>query len=753
MTEPNHKKGLQSLIILARLNQIALDEAQIDHTFALNGEDPSGDEILLIGKKSNLKMRRVQVKADGLSKLPLPALMGDTDGGFVVLARMEEGKALILDPTKGMPEQLEGEALEKRFTGEVILCKHKDMTMQHIKFGLRWFIPTVVKYKKALIDVLIAAFALQLIGLVSPMIMQVIIDKVLMHKGFTTLKVLMVGLLIIITFEMLLNLAKNYVFTHTTNRIDVILSARLFDHLFKLPLRYFEVRRVGDTIARVREVENIRRFLTGTPLSSILDVLFLIVYILVMFLYSNTLTWIVLASLPLFAILSIVITPLFKTQLEEKFRTGADMQSFLVENVSGVQTIKSFALEPLTQKRWEDKVAGYVDASFKTAIISGNAGAVGQYIQRGTDLVLLWTGVHLVISGAITVGQFIAFRMLSSQVSGPILRLVNLWQEFQQTAVSLERLGDIFNAQPEPSSDMQKMRLPAIQGIIEFQSVTFRYRMDAPEAVRNMSFKVPPGKVIGIVGRSGSGKSTLSKLIQRLYVPEGGKILIDGHDIALADPHWLRRQIGVVLQENFLFGGTVKDNICIHKPAATMEEIIHCAHMAGAHDFILELPEGYDTQVGEKGAALSGGQRQRLAIARALLSNPRILIFDEATSALDYESENIIQKNLSTICQGRTVLIIAHRLSTLRSADAIMVLDKGNLIEYGPEKALLAHDGLYKHLYNQQFGGETEEQVKPHYHPPTQGQTPDHGQNLNDGQTPDPVETETETESSTEVTA
>lgn len=705
----NQTKSIQSLIVLAQLNQVRLDAAQIDHTFALDGRDPSGDELLLIGKKSNLKMKRVWTKPNRLSKMPVPALMGVSEGGYVVLARYEEGKALILDPAKGKPEHLDEEVLSTRFTGELILCKNQDISLRQIKFGLKWFIPTVLKYKKALIDVLLAAFTLQIIGLASPIVMQVIIDKVLMHKGFLTLKVLMVGLFIIIFFEMLLNLAKNYVFSHTTNRIDVILSARLFAHLFNLPLRYFEVRRVGDTIARVREVENIRRFLTGTPLSSILDVLFLVVYILIMFLYSNTLTWIVLLSLPLYTILSLTITPLFKAQLEQKFSTGADMQSFLVENVSGVQTIKSFALEPLTQKRWEDKVADYVNASFKTNLTSGSAGAVGQFIQRGTDLALLWTGVHLVIAGNITIGQFIAFRMLSSQVSGPILRLVNLWQEFQQTAISLERLGDIFNAQPEPSSDMQKMRLPVINGFVEFQNVTFRYRMDAPEAVRNMSFKIPPGKVIGIVGRSGSGKSTLSKLIQRLYIPEGGGILIDGHDIAMADPHWLRRQIGVVLQENFLFSGSVKDNICIHKPAATAEEIIHYAQMAGAHEFIMELPEGYDTQVGERGTSLSGGQRQRLAIARALLSDPRILIFDEATSALDYESENIIQRNLSAICKGRTVLIIAHRLSTLRNVDAILCLDKGNLVEYGMEKDLLAHKGLYHHLYNQQFGdGETQ---------------------------------------------
>ncbi len=703
MNTTKMQKSLNSLIVLAQLNQIALDPVQINHNFGLGDEDATRDDLLLIGKKSNLKMKAVKVKTKTLSKQPMPCLMGDTEGGFVLLAKFEEGKALILNPENGQPEQLDQKELHKRFTGELILCKHKNMAIRKITFGLKWFIPTIIKYKKALIDVLLAAFALQLIGLASPLVMQVIIDKVLMHKGFTTLKVLMVALVIALLFELLLSIAKNYVFSHTTNRIDVILSARLFDHLFKLPLRYFEVRRVGDTIARVREVENIRRFLTGTPLSTILDVFFLFIYIGVMFLYSPILTWVVIGSLPFYAALSLIISPLFKNQLEEKFNTGADMQSFLVENVSGVQTIKSFALEPLTQKRWEDKVASYVNASFKTSIIGGNAGAVGQTIQRGTDLILLWMGVHLVISGAITVGQFIAFRMLSSHVSGPILRIVNLWQEFQQTAVSLERLGDIFNAHPEPYSEMQKMRLPAINGAIEFQNVTFRYRMDAPEALRNMSFKLPPGKVIGIVGRSGSGKSTLSKVIQRLYIPEGGKILIDGVDIAMADPYWLRRQIGVVLQENFLFNGTIRENICIHKPAASMEDIVYCAKMAGAHDFILEQTEGYDTQVGEKGASLSGGQRQRLAIARALLTNPKILIFDEATSALDYESENIIQKNLAQICQGRTVLIIAHRLSTLRSADAIMVLDKGNLVEFGPEKALLAHKGLYAHLYQQQF--------------------------------------------------
>ncbi len=710
---PVKQKSLQSLVALAKLNQVVLDPEQIDHGFALSGRDPEAGEMILIGRKHKLKMKAAVISWEELGRQPIPCLMKDLQGGYLLLAKVDAEKALILDPEAGQPQQFSLEKLRERYGGELVFCKHQDISLRQIQFGLKWFIPTIIKYKKPLIDVLLASFTLQLIGLVSPLAIQVIIDKVLVHQGFTTLKVVMFGMVVVILFEVFLSLSKNYVFSHTTNRIDVILSARLFDHLFRLPLRYFESRRVGDTIARVREVENIRRFLTGAPLSTVLDILFLCVYIIVMFLYSPRLTWIVLASIPVFIVLSLIVTPLFKAQLEKKFNTGADMQSYLVETVSGVQTIKSFALEPQTQRRWEDKVASYVEASFKTSIIGGAAGALGQFVQRATDLCLLWAGVHLVLSGGITVGQLIAFRMLSGQVSGPILRMVQLWQEFQQTAVSIERLGDIFNAQPEPYSDMQKVRMPAVKGAIEFQNVTFRYRLDAPEALRQISFSIEPGKVVGIVGRSGSGKSTLSKIIQRLYIPEAGKVLIDGHDISLADPHWLRRQIGVVLQENYLFNGSVKENICIHKPTASMEDIIRCAQMAGAHDFILEMPEGYDTPVGEKGTALSGGQRQRIAIARALLTDPRILIFDEATSALDYESENIIQQNLKQICRGRTVIIIAHRLSTLRHADAILVLDRGNLVEYGPEKELLMKQGLYRHLYLQQFSSRQSRREHP----------------------------------------
>lgn len=696
--------NLKSLLVLAQLNQLPLQEEQIVHAFGLT-EDPSEATILRIAKRVGLKASYTRINPAKLEKLKPPMLV-KLGAQYVVLAKMNDERVLIFNPLEERPQEYLLQAFYNEWSGECICVVNRKLQNQQVAFGFKWFLPTIIKYRVAFMDVLVAALAVQLLGLVSPLITQVIIDKVLVHKAMSTLTVMMIGLFIVTIFEFILGIAKNYVFVHTTSKIDVILSARLFDHLFRLPLKYFETRRVGDTIARVKEIENIRRFLTGTPLSSILDVAFIFVYIIVMYIYSDKLTYIVLLTIPFFVALSAWITPLFKDRLDTKFNKGAESHSFLVEAVSGVQTIKAFALEPLSQVRWEEKVAEYTKASYLTAILSGNAGAIGQFIQKSSDLAILWLGAQLVISGQISVGQLIAFRMLSSRVSSPILRLVQLWQEFQQTAVSVERLGDIFNAQPEPYADPNKLRLPSIRGDVAFEHVTFRYRMNTPEVIRSLNLTLEAGKTYGIVGRSGSGKSTLSKLVQRLYLPESGKILIDGVDLALADPHWLRRQIGVVLQDNFLFSGSVKENITIHMPNATMEEVISAAQIAGAHEFILELPEAYDTQVGEKGSALSGGQRQRVAIARALISNPRILIFDEATSALDYESERIIQQNLARICEGRTVLIIAHRLSTILGADEIIVIDKGSLIEKGPHQQLMANNGLYAYLFSQQASEE-----------------------------------------------
>ena len=442
-------------------------------------------------------------------------------------------------------------------------------------------------------------------------------------------------------------------------------------------------------MARVRELDQIRSFLTGTPLSSMIDVFFVVVYVAVLFLYSVPLTIIVLVSLPLFAILSLIITPLFKKSLDEKFETGARAQSFLVESVNGIHTVKSFALESSFEEKWGDLQSDYVRAGYKTSMISQTSNAIANFIQHLADLLVLVYGAKAVIDGTLSIGQLVAFRMLAGRVSGPVLRLVQLWQEYQQASLSVRRIGDIFNSPTERKSGNSIQTLPTLQGRIRFENVRFRYRMDASDVLHGMSFEIKENKVIGLVGRSGSGKSTISKLIQRLYIPQSGRISIDGMDISLMDPQMLRRQIGVVLQENFMFGGTVADNISIHCPDVTIDQIMETAKIAGAHDFIMELEEGYDT-------------------IKANNNNPRILIFDEATSALDYESESIIQRNLQDICKDRTVLIIAHRLSTLASADEIMVIDRGELKESGSHEELMERDGLYAYLYHQQLRGEVE---------------------------------------------
>lgn len=697
--------GLYCFINIARFHNIPADPEQITHALAIEAGGMQESDILRAAKEFKLKAKAADVSFDSLAKLPLPAIVRFEKEKFAILAKIDGDKLLVLLPDGTPPKVMNKAEFTQKWTGRILLFTQRFWKDGNRKFDIKWFIPTIIKYKKPLLEVLAAAFVLQILGIFAPILTQVVIDKALSHHSTSTLDVIVFGLVVIALFEAFMGIARSYVFTHTTSRIDVILSSRLFRHLFSLPLRYFETRRVGDTTARVMELENVRSFLTGAPMTALIDVCFMFVYIIVMFVYSPTLTWVVLGSLPFFILLSVIITPLLRHRLDEKFNTGAESQSYIVESVTGAQTIKSFALEPQLQKNWEGRLSNYVKASYKTAILSGNAGAVGQLIQKIADIAILWFGAHLVMSGGLTIGALIAFRMLSGRVSGPVLRLVQSWQDFQQIGISIKRLGDIFNSKPESSMDPTKSRLPAIRGDIRFEKVRFRYRPDAAEAVRDISFGIRAGTVVGVVGRSGSGKSTVSKLIQRLYVPEAGKILIDGVDIAMTDPAWLRRQVGVVLQENFLFNASIRENIAIHKPAATMEDIVHVAKTAGAHEFVLELPEAYDTEIGEKGEGLSGGQKQRLAIARALLHNPKILIFDEATSALDYESENIIQKNLKRITEGRTVIIIAHRLSTLKDVDKIMTIDRGQLVEYGSPKTLLERKGLYAHLHQQQLGG------------------------------------------------
>jgi len=572
------------------------------------------------------------------------------------------------------------------------------------RFDITWFLGAIHKYRRLLGEVLVASFFLQLFALVSPLFFQVVIDKVLVHRAISTLDVLVVGLLAIAVFESVLAILRTYLFAHTTNRIDVELGARLFCHLLALPMAYFQARRVGDSVARVRELENIRTFITGSALTLVIDLAFALVFIGVMFFYAPSLAWIVLGSFPFYVAISAGVTPLFRHRLAEKFQRGAENQAFLVENVTGIETLKAMAVEPQMQRRWEEQLAGYVSASFRVLSLGNTASQGVQLVSKVATAAILYFGARLVIDGSLTVGELVAFNMLAGRVSAPVLRLAQLWQDFHQARLSIHRLGDILNTNPEPTYATGRTRLPSIRGSIRFDHVSFRYRVDGPQVLHDVTFEVPAGQTVGIVGPSGSGKSTFAKLVQRLYVPESGRVLIDGMDLAVADPAWLRRQVGVVLQENVLFNRSVRDNIALADPAISMERVVAAARLAGAHDFILELADGYDTVVGERGSTLSGGQRQRIAIARALISDPRILIFDEATSALDYESERIIQQNMKEIARGRTVLIIAHRLSTVRAADRIVTLDHGRLVEGGTHDALIKTGGRYAALHRLQGG-------------------------------------------------
>jgi subfamily B ATP-binding cassette protein HlyB/CyaB len=649
--------GLQSLALIAQLNHIAVDVGQLHHEFSVEGKPVSVDDLLRAAKTLGLKAARTQSSPSQLNAYTLPAIGLAKDGSYFVIARIarEEGDAryLIQRTDPGVPETIGATALAAIWDGELILLTLRNRTAigSDQRFNLRWFIPSLKKYRRLFGEVLVASFFLQLFALVTPLFFQVVMDKVLVHRGFTTLNVLAFGFVVVVLFEAVIGGMRNYLFSHTANRVDVELGARLFHHLVSLPLAYFEARQVGQTVARVRELDTIRNFITGTALTLLIDLSFVFVFIAVLWYYSPTLTWIVLGSLPFYVLLSVFITPILKHRLDEKFKYGAANQAFLTEAVTGIQTLKAQAVEPQMRRRWENQLSQYVTASFRSLNRNNVANQVAGFISKITTLLIIWWGAHLVIGGLLSVGQLVAFNMIAGRVTSPILKLVQLWQDFQQAGISLERLGDILNTPTEPGFNPNRSVLPGLRGEVTLERVRFRYRSDGPLVLDELSLEVKPGEIIGVVGRSGSGKSTLAKLVQRMYTPEAGRVLVDGTDLAMIDTAWLRRNIGVVQQESFLFNRTVRENIALANPGLPFEQVVACAKVAGAHDFILDMLEAYDTPIFEQGSNLSGGQRQRIAIARALATNPRILILDEATSALDYESERMVQENMGAISQ------------------------------------------------------------------------------------------------------
>lgn len=696
--------GLLCLVAISRFHQLAVEPAQIEHQYGKKG-CPLGDmDLSRAAKALGLHCQMLQCKADEIDNAILPAIAKHRDGSYFILARVDAGKYLIHDLRNSRPAVVALDEFMHASAGSLLLFSRRRNLIEglHQQFDIRWFIPALLKYRKIFGEVLLASFFLQVLALVTPLFFQVMTDKVLVHHGISTLNVLAIAFLVVAIFEVLLGGVRNYVFSHTTNRVDIELGALLFRHLLGLPLGYFQSRAVGQSVARVRELEGIRQFITGTALTLVIDLSFTFVFIAVMFYYNISLTLLVLASVPFYVLLALIVTPVLRTRIDQKFQHSAANQSFLVEAVAGAETIKSLALEPQIHRRWEDQLADYVASSFRAQKLGDAANQCASFISKLMTLGILWWGAHLVLRHELSVGQLIAFNMLAGRISAPILKLMQLAQDFQQAKISIDRLGDILNTPREPGFNPNRSTLPVLQGQVSFEHVRFRYCIDGPLVLDGVDLHVKPGEIIGIVGKSGSGKSTLTKLAQRLYVPEAGRVLVDGVDLATVDTAWLRRHIGVVLQDNFLFRRTVRDNIALTNPALPMEAVVHAAKLAGAHEFIAALPEAYDTLVEEHGANLSGGQKQRIAIARALISNPQLLIFDEATSALDYESERIIQNNMAAICKNRTVFIIAHRLSTVRGCDRIIVMDKGRIVEQGTHEQLIAHQGYYAKLQSYQ---------------------------------------------------
>lgn len=713
--------GFFCLQVIGAFHQVVVDEMTLRHRLSSEMERDKetgalvfgNSALLLAAKELGMIARLVRQNPERLNTAPLPAIARHVDGRYFLVARYDRGQGdgaqpsvprLLVQHAFSAPEMMSVKDFFSQSTGELMFFMSK-ATFSGVlaRFDFTWFIPVIIKYRRLLGEILIISLCLQFIGLVTPLFFQVVMDKVLVNYAMKTLNVIAIGLVTATLFEATLTGIRTWVFAHMSSKIDVELGARLFRHLLGLPLAYFQCRRVGDSIARVRELENIRSFLTSNALTVVLDIAFSFVFLTVMFWYSIPLTLIVIGSIPLYVVLSVVFTPMIRVRLDEKFNRSAENQSFLVETISGVDTVKAMAVEPRWIHKWDQQLAAYVTAGLSVTNVSTIAGGGVTLVSKLVTVAILWMGAGLVLDNALTVGALIAFNMLAGQVSSPILRLAQLWNDFQQIGISMSRLGDILNAPTEVSA--QRTRLPKIAGAIEFDQVSFRYRSDAADVIREVVLKIAPGEVIGIVGRSGCGKSTLTRLIQRLYVPDRGRVLVDGYDLAVVDAVSLRQQIGVVLQENTLFNRSIRNNIALSNPTLPLELVIGAAKLAGAHDFICELPEGYDTIIGEYGIGLSGGQRQRIAIARALITNPRVLIFDEATSALDYESEKIIQDNMRQICKGRTVLIIAHRLSAVRDAHRIIVMDRGKIVEEGTHEELLhIPDGIYCHLYSIQLG-------------------------------------------------
>ncbi|MFA5969206.1 MAG: type I secretion system permease/ATPase [Sphingomonas sp.] len=706
---PVDDSGLIAYATVLALYRIAVDPAQLRHSIGHYRAIDADDLRRLAKRQDEVRAKAVRSNYGKLARVPLPALANGPDGWFVI-GRVSGDEVLIqpprptLDGVQAQVQKITRNALEAMWSGELVLLTTREGIGGISRaFDVAWFIPQVVKYRRLIGEVLLVTLGINLLGLASPLFFQNVIDKVLVHNTFDTLTILVIGFLTVSLWETAFGWLRTRLYSETSQKIDVELGAKLFRHLLGLPLAYFEARRVGDIAMRVRQLETIREFLTNASLTVLVDPAFTIVFLVVMYFYSAKLFLITIITIPAYFAVALFITSPLRARIEEKFERGAANNALLIESIGGIQTVKAGAVEPQWQDRWERQLAGYSAASQKVINLGNTGSQLIQLISKLNLAAILYFGASAVIDKSLTVGGLVAFNMFAQRVSGPVIRMAQLWQDFQQVRIAIDRLGDVLNQPIEPGAG-SRVALPSIKGSVSFEGVKFRYGLEGAWTLDDINLEIAAGATLGIVGSSGSGKSTLTKLLQRMYVPAAGRVLIDGVDIAQIDPAWLRRQIGVVLQENLLFNRSIRENIALANPAMPLDHVVAAAQLAGAHDFIVRLPQGYDTLIEERGTNLSGGQRQRLAIARALVTGPRILILDEATSALDAESEEIIQRNLKAMAKGRTVLIIAHRLSAIRQCDSIIALEAGRIVERGTHDELLRLGGRYADLHRRQSG-------------------------------------------------
>ncbi|MFN9486784.1 MAG: peptidase domain-containing ABC transporter, partial [Cyanobacteriota bacterium] len=666
------------------------------------GQKPNLQLCGQIAATMGLLVSGARVGAGAATRVITPALVPWKDGFALLVSSNARGWTLA-SPREGWVRLTPGQIADTYPEGlELLLLERSNATPEQ-RFGPGWFWPALKRYRGMLLQVLLASFVVQLFSLANPLLIQVIIDKVIAQRSLDTLQILGMALVVVTLMEGVIGSLRTFLFTDTTNRIDLRLGAEVIDHLLRLPLNYFDRRPVGELGTRIAELEKIRNFLTGQALITVLDAAFSVIYIIVMVIYSWVLTLIALAVLPIQIAMTLLGAPLFRRQYRQAAEENARTQSHLVEVISGIQTVKAQNVEMVSRWKWQDFYAKYISRTFDKTITGTFLNETSQVLQKLSQLLVLWVGASMVLKSELTLGQLIAFRIISGYVTQPLLRLSSIWQSIQELRVSFERLADVVDT-PEESdaADKANIPLPAIKGNVVFENVSFSFVPGGTEVLSSINLNIEPGTFVGVVGQSGSGKSTLMKLLPRLYAPSRGRILVDHYDIAKVELYSLRRQIGIVPQEPLLFSGTISENIALTNPDATSDEIVEAARTAAAHDFIMELPAGYSTPVGERGTSLSGGQRQRIAIARTLLAKPRLMVMDEATSALDYDAERQVCDNLREAMNHCTVFFITHRLSTIRRADRIVMLHQGALVEEGTHDELMALRGRYYALYRQQ---------------------------------------------------